>query len=701
MEEVCRCSAVGLSGPSWSRVWPSFLFPTRARAERDRRDRRLDRRSVGGRAARRHRHRHAARRPASRAPRRRTTTASSGPAAAGRRLRPHRRARRLHAAQAAGDQGHRRTDGDAAHRDGVSAASPRPSPSPGGTPIIETEPHAGELDGQRERGAEPAGQRPQLHRLRAADARRHARRRAPATSASPASAARSTAWSSTAPTTTTRSSARPSGRTGSGRAPYQFSQDAVKEFQVNSNAFSAEYGRAGGAVINVVTKSGTNDLHGSVVRVLPRQGAQREQRHQRAEQPAEVAVPLQPVRRHARRPDPSATATSSSPTTTASATRSRTSSSSTCRRTRRPTRRPRRASRGCSRSPRAGSRALDQDVFLVKTDHELNDGQPPVAPLQPPELHRRGLRERRRRRTRSSTPAPRSCRRARSTPAGPSIVGTTLFNELRFQFARDKEPGDANSANPEGVVQQSGTTVLTIGRNNFSPRETTIKRWQVADTADLGARRAQVQGRLRLSVRRHPQPLPRASSAARTRSAAWRRSPAAGRTAPTSSISRTSPAPARPAPMTHPNIHEYSFFVQDEWRPRQRPHAQPRPALRPDEDRGAAGAEPRPAARGGRHRHQPPRRRHQQLGPAPRRRLEPGRRARSWSAAARASSTAARRRSCSAPRTRTTASTSCRSRSPATRCRPIRRQLRSDPGAGTAVAADASSTSTRTSRTRG
>jgi hypothetical protein len=41
------------------------------------------------------------------------------------------------------------------------------------------------------------------------------------------------------------------------------SPDSVEEFRVITNNFDAEYGRNSGAVVNVVTKSGTNDLHGS------------------------------------------------------------------------------------------------------------------------------------------------------------------------------------------------------------------------------------------------------------------------------------------------------------------------------------------------------------------------------------------------------------------------------------------------------
>ncbi|MBV9484329.1 MAG: TonB-dependent receptor [Acidobacteria bacterium] len=44
----------------------------------------------------------------------------------------------------------------------------------------------------------------------------------------------------------------------------QISQDAVEEYRVNSALYDAEYGTQAGGQIDVVTKSGTNDLHGSV-----------------------------------------------------------------------------------------------------------------------------------------------------------------------------------------------------------------------------------------------------------------------------------------------------------------------------------------------------------------------------------------------------------------------------------------------------
>ena len=42
------------------------------------------------------------------------------------------------------------------------------------------------------------------------------------------------------------------------------SQEAVQEFQVVTNSFAPEFGRSAGGVVNVVTKSGTNDLHGNI-----------------------------------------------------------------------------------------------------------------------------------------------------------------------------------------------------------------------------------------------------------------------------------------------------------------------------------------------------------------------------------------------------------------------------------------------------
>jgi Carboxypeptidase regulatory-like domain len=59
--------------------------------------------------------------------------------------------------------------------------------------------------------------------------------------------------------------------TGSQRATP--SQEAVSEFRVVNNSFGAEYGRALGGIVNVVSKTGTNSLHGSVYGYLNNEAA--------------------------------------------------------------------------------------------------------------------------------------------------------------------------------------------------------------------------------------------------------------------------------------------------------------------------------------------------------------------------------------------------------------------------------------------
>ncbi|MFN7975358.1 MAG: carboxypeptidase regulatory-like domain-containing protein, partial [Acidobacteriota bacterium] len=44
----------------------------------------------------------------------------------------------------------------------------------------------------------------------------------------------------------------------------QYSAESIQEFEVITQRFKPEYGRSGGGVISVITKSGTNDLHGDV-----------------------------------------------------------------------------------------------------------------------------------------------------------------------------------------------------------------------------------------------------------------------------------------------------------------------------------------------------------------------------------------------------------------------------------------------------
>ena len=56
----------------------------------------------------------------------------------------------------------------------------------------------------------------------------------------------------------------------SGGVRLTVSQDAVQEFQINRSNYGADLGSATGASINVVTKSGTNQLHGDTLWFFPR-----------------------------------------------------------------------------------------------------------------------------------------------------------------------------------------------------------------------------------------------------------------------------------------------------------------------------------------------------------------------------------------------------------------------------------------------
>lgn len=63
-----------------------------------------------------------------------------------------------------------------------------------------------------------------------------------------------------------------------------------------------------------------------------------------------------------------------------------------------------------------------------------------------------------------------------------TVLTPNLINEGRIGFSRDQQLGTANSTSPETIINSPAGNTLVFGRNNFSPRETTERRFQVTNT---------------------------------------------------------------------------------------------------------------------------------------------------------------------------------------------------------------------------
>ena len=364
------------------------------------------------------------------------------------------------------------------------------------------------------------------------------------------------------------------GQSGSGLAPYQFSIAAVQEFQVNTNSYSAELGRAAGGIINVVSKSGTNEFHGSAfwyyrdksvnandlvnkINGLPKPPFHFNQfggtlggpliknrlffflNYDGQRSKAQNLVLLNLPGGFSLSPDPTVAAYQQ------------------------------RAIDYLQVRASPWLRSFEQDVLFARVDLR-------VAPA-----HLLSGRWNRQRFTGGNLENSGQQNSFEHTGASLSSTDTvvlslssslspSLANSLLFAYVRSHEPGFASSLNPEANIFQAGQLVLTIGRNPVSPREQDIDRLQFSDTFSVLCGRHAVKfgadvlpnwiaafsaGNFSGSFR-----FPSLESFGRSLSAAPPALPDLRRYVQTFS------GDGSHGIMGHPNFVDYAGFVQDEWR---------------------------------------------------------------------------------------------------------------------------------------
>lgn len=349
-----------------------------------------------------------------------------------------------------------------------------------------------------------------------------------------------------------------SGRIGSGRAPSQFSIDTVKEFQVNQNGFTAEFGRAAGAVINVITKSGTNRFTGSAFEYFRDESLNaRNPNLVSANRPRPAGQINQfggtfggPIRRdkifffgayEGQRSDlPNPVVVRSLPFAPAAA--------------------------QAIITPKINSYNINrqQNTFLGKVDFNINDRNQVWARFNQQNFTGTNLEN-------SGTLSAEehtgnsNVKTSALTTQWTSTLTPNWINEFRFQYSRDQQPGFANSDDPEVSVTASAGGIndgtFSFGRNNFSPRETTINRYQVINNQTYLVGNHAIKYGADLLFDRILNFFPGLFGGSYTFASY------ATLASNTPSRYRQSFAGAgTTGAETHPDNNEYGFFVQDDWR---------------------------------------------------------------------------------------------------------------------------------------
>jgi Carboxypeptidase regulatory-like domain/TonB dependent receptor len=339
--------------------------------------------------------------------------------------------------------------------------------------------------------------------------------------------------------------AQAAGRTGF--RPSTFSLESVQEFQVSANNFPAEIGRAGGGVINAVTKSGTNAFHGQAFDfyrdrdmnantfVNNRSGLPRGAYHFN-QFGANVGGPIKKDTLFFF--DYSGQRNKSNQSIVPNIT---------------PTGAALTALAKYLTPYQVGA---NNDTYLIKTDWNIGQNDRLSVRLNfsrytGNNLESNGLT------SALEHTGDNKVNTNNVAAAYTHLFGPTMVWESRFNYAADDEPGEANTDGVEVVIVNG----VTFGKNNFSPRYTNSFSYQPVNTLSWVKGRHSLKFGFDLNISKIDNYFPGLFAGSYTFP-----SYAAFLAQTPSQYSQAFSGSGTTVPVSHPNTNEYAFFAQDSFR---------------------------------------------------------------------------------------------------------------------------------------